>query len=64
VALGLFALGRRNQIVQGSASVVGELGEKPRRSLLAGLVLVQRVSYQPQADELTLWLLPLSIHAS
>jgi hypothetical protein len=39
VALGLFTLGRRNQVVQGPTSVVGKLGEKPGRIVLAGLLL-------------------------
>lgn len=35
MTLGLVTLGRRNQIVQGPTSVVGELGEKPKQLMLA-----------------------------
>lgn len=48
MALGLFALRRRNQVVQGSTSVVRKLGEKPKRIVLAELHLVQESCCQPQ----------------
>lgn len=65
MALSLIALRRRNQVVQGSTSVVGKLGEKPSRIALAELHLVQgELAGSFRQNKLTLWLLPLSIHAS
>jgi hypothetical protein len=49
MALSLLALRRRNQVVQGSTSVVGKLGEKPKRIVLAELHLVQESCCRLQA---------------